>query len=452
MDKAKRRFRRNPKTMKINIARQFKILAGLGWILGFAATAAAVPVVFSVNMSVQTALGNFHVGNGDTVLLSGSFNNWVTTNVMPVTADPNVYSITQNLAAASFPQWKFIINPNGNSSGTALNWEVPASTGGGNRFFTSPGVPAGGTNLPVVYFSDASNAPSYQVWITFQVNMAPAIIQGKFTIGGDFVDAFGSWNNFSSSGGLLLTNVPGTSNYVGILITSALPTNSLVNYKYAIDGSGGTWEGNVGTNGAQNRSFTLSSTNQVLPLDYWNNITNNVSYAVLFRVNMLVEYLLGLFNPDSDNLYVNGDWDWNGITAQLTQTADPYVYTGTVDVALAPGTVVNYKYDLNGGLTWENDGVGPGGAKNHQFTLMGITNLPADNFNNYADLGPVNISVSGTQTVLSWASGSNANNHINLQNSSSLQSGWGNVPNTQGKSAITNNFGPGPQFFRLTGP
>jgi hypothetical protein len=444
--------------MKINIAKKYKTLAGLGLILGFALGASADPVVFNINMSVQTALGNFRVASNDTVLVSGNWDGWPTTHTMAVTANPNVYSITQNLAAASFPTYKFIINPNGNSSGNSLNWEVPASTGGGNRFFNSPGVPTGGTNLPVVYFSDASNAPTYQVWITFQVSMQPYIIQGHFTIGSDTVTAFGSWNNWSSSGGLLLANVPGTSNYVGTLTTSAVPTNSVVNYKYAINGSGGTWEGNVGTNGAANRTFILTSTNEVLPLDHFNNITNPYSsFAVTFQVDMLVEYALGNFDPGNlDTIYVNGDWNWNGDAMQLMQTAALYVYTGTVALAFSPGATINYKYAMNQGITansWEMDGVGPGGAQNRQFAMpASATNLPGDYFNNYMDLGPVNISGSGAQTVLAWPSGTNANNHIRLQTSTNLLGGWVDVPNTQGQSAVTNNFGTAPRFFRLIGP
>jgi len=435
-----------------NITMKLTITAGL--FLGPIIAASADPVVFNVNMSVQTALGNFNVGNGDTVLVGGNWDGWATTNIMAVTANTNVYSITKNLAAQSgtnYTDYKFIINPGGNSTGNALIWEVPASIpNGGDRYFQ---VPAGGTNLPVVYFSDASNAPSYQVWITFQVDMGPAITQGKFTIGQNYVDAFGSWNNWLQTGGLLLANVSGTSNYVGRLTATDLTLGSVFQYKYAINGYGGTWEGNVGTNGTANRTFTLTSTNEVLPLNLWNNITNvNLSYAVTFQVNMLVEYLMWLFDPSSDYLYVNGDWDWTGLEGLLTQTATPYVYTGTVAIALSPGTVVDYKYDLNGGVTWENDGVGPGGAKNHQFTLVGNTNLPGDYFNNYVDLGPINISVSGAQTALSWASGTNAPNHIRLQNSTNLLSGWVDVSNTQGQSAVTNNFGPGPQFFRLIGP
>ncbi len=418
-------------------------------LLGAAASASAAPVTFNVNMSVQAALGNFNPANGDTVLVAGNWDGWATTNVMTLTATPNVYAFTTNLTGGSYPNYEFVIDPGGDSSGNTLQWEVPASFGGGDRWFE---VPAGGTNLPTVYFSDDANVPTYPVQITFQVNMAPAIAQNIFTIGSDYVDVFGSFNNWASTG-VLLTNVPGTSNYVGTLVTTSLTTNdTLVNYKYAIDGSGGTWEGNVGANGAANRALYVTNAAQVLPPDSWDNITNlNVSYNVQFEVNMIVEDALGNFNAGSDSVYVAGDWNWNSTALQLTPSDNIYVYTGAVAMVYSPGTVVDYKYVING-YTWENNGVGPGGANNHQLTLAGNTNLPTDYFDDYSDLGPLTVAASGTQMGLTWASGTNANNNIWLQASTNLSSGWTNVDNTQGQSAFTNDFGPGPVFFRLTGP
>jgi hypothetical protein len=432
-----------------------KILgATAGLLLAVHPQAWADEVTFQVNMSVQTALGNFTVGNGDTVLVAGNWDNWSTTNIMQVTAtNANIYSLTLNLTAGSYPNYKFVIDPEGSASST-MNWEIPASFSGGDRWFE---VPAGGTILPVVYFSDNTNLPTYQVTITFDVNMAPAIAQNIFTIGSDYVDAFGSFNNWSTTG-VLLTNVPGTSNYIGSFVTTALTTNNtLVNYKYAIDGNAGTWEGNVGTNGAQNREFALTNIDQVLPLDYWDNITNlNTSYNVLFEVNMLVEEALGNFTPGSDTVYVNGDWGWSGTALQLTQMGTVgEVYTGAVALVYSPGTTINYKYDIDGGVVasdWENSNVGPGGYQNRQFMLNTATNLPMDYFDNYTNLGPLTLSGNASQTVVAWASGTNANNLIWLQASSSLSGSWTNVAGTQGQSSITNNFGAGPTFFRLVGP
>jgi hypothetical protein len=427
-----------------------KIIGILTGIMLGAGAALAVPVTFEINMTVQADLGNFNPGNGDTVLVAGNWDDWSTTNTLTASANPDIYTLTLDLAAASYPNYRFVIDPYGDSSGSGLVWEVPASFGGNNRWVE---VPAGGTNLPVVYFSDNTNIPTYQVEITFSVNMAAAAVQGIFTVGSDYVDAFGSFNNWATSG-VLLTNVPGTSNYTGSFFTTTLATNTVVDYKYAIDGNGGTWEGNVGSNGAGDRSFTLTGTNEILSVDYWNNITNaNASYPVNFSINMDVETALGDFDTNSDTVYVNGDWNWSGYALQLMPAANPCVYTGVVAVALSPGTVVNYKYTLDGGVTWENSNVGPGGSANRQFVLQSSgTNLPVDYFNNTTNLGPLYVSQNGAQTTLTWPSGANANNLIWLQTSTNLLSGWSDVPNTQGQNSTTVDSVSGPVFFRLGFP
>ena len=435
------------KTMK-NIKQKLGLVAAL--LAGSLAVTSADPVVFNVNMSVQSALGYFNPGNGDTVRVLGLNGDW-TTGITMVTnvADANIYTVTNDMAVGTWPTYKFVITP----VSAPWIWESPVSTGGGNRYFLTA-VPVGGTNLPVVYFSDNTNLPTYSVQVTFQVNMQIAILQGKFNMGSDYVDVFGGFDNWSQTG-ILLTNVPGTSNYVAVLTTTALATNTDYTYKYAIDGYSGTWEGNVGpTNDPGNRHFTLTNTVQTLPLVYWNNVTNaNFSFAVGFQVNMMTEDAIGAFTPGTDTVFVNGDWSsFSGSDAQLAQVGSSDLYTGAVVMALAPGTTVNYKYTIDGGLIWENNGVGPNGAQNHQFLLNTATNLPADYFNNYSNLGPVTISGSVGQTVLYWASGTNANNRIQLQATGNLSGGWTNVPNTQGQSSITNNFGTGPAFFRITGP
>ncbi len=126
----------------------------------------------------------------DTVRLLGLGGDWTTGVAMvPSAADADIWTVTNSLAALSWPNYKFVIAP----ASSAWIWESPASFGGGNRYFQ---VPAGGTNLPVVYFSDNTNLPSYTVNITFQLDMGIAIQQGLFTMGSDYVDAFGSFNNW----------------------------------------------------------------------------------------------------------------------------------------------------------------------------------------------------------------------------------------------------------------
>jgi hypothetical protein len=113
---------------------------------------------------------------------------------------------------------------------------------------------------------------------------------------------------------------------------------------------------------------------------------------------------------------------------------------------------VNYKYAIDGGFSWENDGLGPNGAQNRQFVMSGATNLPAEFYNNQKDLGPLVITRVGNETALQWDSGTNINNRIRLEKSSALAGGWTEITEAQGQSGITNDFGTAPVFFRLIGP
>ena len=134
-----------------------------GLLVGTAFAASAIQVTYQVNMGMQIALGNFHPA-ADTVFVSGNFSstNWEDTAtdgstgyiLTPVAGNTNLYTGTFNMAdlsAGNTEQHKFVINPGGNFS--ALDWELPYSTGTGNRSFV---VPATATNLPAVYFNDQS--------------------------------------------------------------------------------------------------------------------------------------------------------------------------------------------------------------------------------------------------------------------------------------------------------
>jgi hypothetical protein len=348
--------------------------------------------------------------------------------------------------------WTSYGSPGGQGAYDALDSSVQAAGAPYSPTFASydSATAAGSTlaNYTVV------NAAAYQAQVTFQLNMGVAITQGIFNPGsGDYVEARGSFNGWltGTQTGVLLTNVPGTSNYVGTLTTNNLSLGTTVLYKFVID-SGVTWEGNVGPGPNGERSFILTNAQQTLPFVYWNNVTNAyLNFPVQFTVNMSAQDALGNFTPGSDTIYVNGDWNWSGSALQLIQTADPDVYTGTVALAYSPGTTINYKYAMNEGIplnSWETNGVGPNGANNRQFVLNSATNLPVDFFNNINSLGALFINNSSGSQILNWTAGSN----IHLQSSTNLLSGWIDVPNSQGQSSVTNTPASGTMFFRLTGP
>jgi len=128
----------------------------VGWLL-IGAQAHANQVTFQVNMSVQRALGNFDPANGDTVVASGTFSavNWTTTSTLGSSGtDSNLYTGTFNndVPAGDNVEYKFIINPGGNSSAGQLVWEA-----GSNRSF-----PAAASNqtLPITFFDGVTNLPA----------------------------------------------------------------------------------------------------------------------------------------------------------------------------------------------------------------------------------------------------------------------------------------------------
>jgi len=407
---------------------------------------ANVPVTFNVNMSVQKAMGNFDPdGRGDTVLVAGSWDGWAVTNTMSQSSEPDVYTLTLYLSEGSWPNYKFVINPYGSSSGPNLRWESRD-----NRWFQ---VPIGGTNLPVVYFNDAASAV-VAADITFQIDMSVQIGLGNFNPDSDLVFVAGDWNWGALSTGPFERSTENTN----IWTFTHRQTNSigaLVNYKFIIYRSGSSvWENDgVGPGGARNRQFLFPAGDTNLPVVFFNNISNIVSVVVTpvtFQVNLAVQDAYGNFTPENDTVMVAGEFnDWNAGAWQLAPTdTNQDLFVGTFNVTNTVGSTVNYKFVLNNGARWERDGLGPGGAQNRQFIFTNVPiALPTVFFDGTNDLGT--ISIGGVETnhlTLGWLPGVK----VRLQSSTNLTD-WVDVPGTQGEGAVSIPVA-GTKFFRLIGP
>jgi hypothetical protein len=430
--------------------------------------ASAVNVGYYVDMSVQTALGNFTPGNGDTVFVSGNFATtngvWLQTAtdgstnyiLSPTGTNANVYTGTFNItnAPGTFENHQFVINPGGNFLGTLI-WE-PGIIGGGNRFFT---VPSTATNLPVVYFNDVSNVnQQVSANITFYVDMSVQQTLGNFNPSQDFVVVAGDWMgsdwttavNYAPSMTATGTNALVYTGTVSVTNTVGLTEN----YKFVIlsQSLGTIWEGDVGPGGAEgNRQFVFPGVATNLPTVFFNNASNGiVPVPVTFSVSLLVENALGVFTPGSDSVDVAGDFNnWSVTANPLTQSADPNVYTNTVIVnGFSVGTTLNYKFTIDGSSTWENDGVGPGGARNHQFVLPSSATNYDMYFNNYTNLGTATITNSAGQAIIKWPI---HGSRTRLQSSTNLANGWLDIANTLGASSTTSSI-TGQKLFRVKGP
>ncbi|HTI72686.1 MAG TPA: CBM20 domain-containing protein, partial [Candidatus Limnocylindria bacterium] len=153
--------------------------------------------------------------------------------------------------------------------------------------------------------------------VTFQVNMSAQTGLGTFDPDADTVFVAGdAINNWSSSTSELTRNAVDPKIWEGTFAVDGL-SGSTVQYKFikntAVNGV--IWEGNVGDNGAQNRSFVLADTDQSLPVTYFNNVTNSTTSTahVTFQLDLSVQVQLGNFDPDTGTVTVAGDAinNWN---------------------------------------------------------------------------------------------------------------------------------------------
>lgn len=428
-------------------------------LLSSALAAAANLVTYQIDLSVQTSLGNFNPGT-DRVLVAGNFStpDWIApaTTAFILTNDPgnnpNLYKNTFNndIAPSGFENHKFIIDVGGTLG--ALNWES-----GGNRFFQ---VTAGDQTLPVVFFNDITNANTIiTTQVTFSVNMGVQRALGNFDPNTDFVYVAGDpLNNWTPGSSTLTNSLADTNVWTGTFnVTSTSGTT--VNHKFIMNTfiGGQQWENNgVGPNGAQNRQFTFTNVATILPTVYFNNITNSsslVTTQVTFKVNLAAQIAQGTFDPNVGTVSVAGDIlnNWNPLASPLTQSGtNSSLWSGTFNVTNTVGAPVNYKFVLNGGGTWENNGVGPNGANDRQMIFTNAATVLADAyFNNVGNLGALTISpVTAGQVTVTWTAGP----LIRLQTNAPLTGVWGDVAGTLGTSSATVTVSPANTYFRLIGP
>lgn len=206
--------------------------------------------------------------------------------------------------------------------------------------------------------------------VTYQVDMGVQTTSGNFVPGSDSMMVAGNFNGWTL---VSLTNVSGTSVYEGTL-ANPLAAGEWENHKFVISrGAGGEeWES------IPDRFFQVTAEDQVLPVVLFNNqadlpVTNSVTWSV----DMSIQTQIGEFESLYDEVFVAGSMNgWDPYLATLTPSpADTNVWTITMDVTATVGTTIEYKFvmlNINGEV-WERDGLGPGGARNRQFTFTNET-------------------------------------------------------------------------------
>jgi hypothetical protein len=317
-------------------------------------------VTFSIDMGPQIFFGHFNPGAGDQVQVLGTLENpkwtiggFVLTND-PASAQSNVYSgtIADGNYPGSFENYKFVIHPATGSD--------TYESGNNRDFFT----PTNAGTFPLAYFNNVFSI--YSIPVTFQVDMTAPLAAGTFNPGnGDTVTAAGTFQtNQWTAGVFVLTNDPTAANsnvYSGTYIDYDAPGTG-EQFKFQINnGAGTTWES------ANNHTFVLDSTAQVLPVVLWNNEDPNnillVPTIVTFTVNMTnaVDIYGVPFDSGNDVVMINGDFlnpAWPNIWTDPLPSSDypnlvlqnnppgSSLYTGTFTIPAGNSLEVQYKYAI----------------------------------------------------------------------------------------------------------
>lgn len=412
--------------------------------LASSGAALGAQVTFQVNLSAQVALGNFDPA-ADAVSVAGDpINGWSpsTSFLAASPGDPNLWTGTFDVAGepGATAQYKFVM-----VTANATTWEGNVGSGGGNENRTFTLTEADQT-LPVVFFNNVTSGVNVSSDVTFQVNMSVQTELGVFDPEAGTVNVAGEFNGWNTSDFLLTRSASDANLWVGTRqLTGA--ANSSVSYKFVMNG--GTWEGNVGPNGAQNRSLTLTSAAQTLPAVFFNNVTAvPTDIPLTFQVNLSIPIAQGTFDPESGTVTVAGDLlnNWDTTASVLTRNAaDPNLWTGTFEVSSTAGATVLYKFVLNSS-TWESM------ADNRAYILASTDpqTVPLAYFSNVNNLGPVSAgAVTGGQITLSWTAGP----LIRLQTASDLKGAvWQDVPDSLGQGSATVPVGSGRAFYQLAAP
>lgn len=196
--------------------------------------------------------------------------------------------------------------------------------------------------------------------ITFNVDMTYWMDQGLFDPPADFVDIAGTINGWSGS-------EPMTDIGDNVFsITYSVDANSVVEYKFRINGD---WNTSEFPNGGPNRMTW--ATDYPLTLDHVYNDYNPNTWPVTFEVDMNTEITAGNFVPGTDYLDIAGSMNgWGGHSVLFDRDWTPagvYTINMLIDTAFP---FIEFKFRMNG--DWATSEF-PSGGPNRQFTAQDTT-------------------------------------------------------------------------------
>jgi hypothetical protein len=295
------------------------------------------------------------------------------------------------------------------------------------------------------YIFDPPTLPTNNV--TFQVDMTEQVALGNFNpANGDTVYAAGTFQATAWTG-FLLTNNPTAANtniYTGTYPDqNAAGTAEQYKYSYTSVANNTNLLETVAT--IINRSFTLQSGGQLLPLEYFSNLPANPSAttnSIVFQIDMGPQIYLGNFNAaNGDQIEVFGSFESTPWSAGFILTNNPTstqsnIYSGTFTDGNYPGTQYQYKYVLVSGGTTDSYETTP---NRNLVTPTNFVALPLAYFNNASNVYATPITFQVDMTAPIAAGNLNLGNGDTVSAAGTFQSGLSANQWKPGVFVLTNN-------------
>ena len=297
-----------------------------------------------------------------------------------------------------------LLNPNGayRSTEAIAGNDVTDAFGQGPKLFTN-------TAYATYNFAPAV-IPTYAV--KFSVDMSAQAALGNFIPGTDPVYCGGSFQtNPFAFDDFPLVQSNSSAIYTNTYLV-ADPTNTVETYKFKFHSVGNATDS---YDSDPNRSFTLKSGGQVVPLVYFDNVTppapnpSATTNYITFKIDMGPQIYLGHFDPGAgDVVSVFGSFEqprWSGnfppnykLTNNVTLSGNASnIYTAVFPDGNYPGTVTQYKYVIipvgNTATNYEN------GSDRTLVTPTGATTLPTAFFSGVSGYASNNITFLVDMTV-----------------------------------------------------
>jgi len=245
-------------------------------------------------------------------------------------------------------------------SGEKINWNFYKDKSPDERPRGIALSPDGGTAYVATFsagavrkYTKSSTPPT----IEFRANMSVQIKKGTFAVG-DSLFVEGSFNGWANDKSTILTDLDADSVYTKLL-TSGVNVGDVVNFKFRNNhnnlSGNDNWESI-----SDNRTLTVAAGANVYSA-YWNNEDVYIpkptkEIQVTLTVNMELEKLAGLFNPNGGLVELRGDlFGWGPGKNMTASPTNIDIYETTQPVTVSVDDKVSFKFWHSNPEAWEQN-------------------------------------------------------------------------------------------------